>query len=114
MSRSVRPSPRDPVIIRHRVRADGLALIVDGDEGMRLLVRIHTDVHAAFLHPQSENQHAGATGLYGEIHTLPLSLPPGAWSEEGDSSHASVTTQRSPESAPFPDTLERFANSLAG
>ncbi len=36
---------------------------------------------------------------------LPLSLPPSACSEEGDSSHASVTAQLSPESAPFPDTL---------
>jgi hypothetical protein len=46
-----------------------------------------------------------ATCLYGEDHTLPLSLPPGAWDEEGDSSYASVTAQLGFESALFLDTL---------
>ncbi len=35
---------------------------------------------------------AGAIGLYGEVHTLPLSLPPGAWGE-GATAHMQASSR---------------------
>src|SRR5438105_2452055 len=68
--------------IRDTVGAVELPACIESNEDMPFLMGIHTDVHAALPCLRLDRRHAGATCLYGEGHTLPSSLPPGAKEKE--------------------------------